>query len=156
MAIKGLFPVTRETTKAGKRLYFGITGSSQPECQDAIKHIVKAFDRSDEIRDQEVILIPDPDNEHDKYAVRVMWQDLFLGYVPRWLCPKCEKKLGEADIDEQVCPSCGAQVTRENSSFNKLILEYIKDDKLKSAHLAWAIAHANKNAGAAVEAYVED
>lgn len=154
--VKGLFPDKKHPTHSGKKIYFGLTGTAQKETADAIRHIVSAFHRTDEIKGQAVTLEHDANNEHDPFAIQVKWKDIMIGWVPRYQCPKCESRLFEDDIQRETCNTCGAHVVGDDLLLNKKVLSYLEKEKIKVAEIAWAAAHQGKNPGAAVRIYVEE
>ena len=81
-----------------------------------------------------VTLVPDPENEYDKSAIKVLRRDILLGYVPQEKCPSVH----------QIIDGDYAATAEAYAGPYKLVREEWDDDK---ADYTYAIENVDQNIG---------
>lgn len=88
-----------------------------------------------------VQLIPDPENPHDRNAVRVLvgyradeltgdFEFKDVGYLPIRRCPNCASSFGKKDAETQICGHCDTRIGlgsqyANKSYYNRWITSYL-------------------------------
>lgn len=117
---------------------FKVVGVTQPDVKQNVLELA-----STNITNTYVVLLPEPTNSVDPKAIKVMCQNLHIGYVPAFRCMWCRSTAARfttpeaATKPEITCLTCGGTTSATRARFNEFVGELLKNPTLSSV-ITWA------------------